>query len=221
MLDGGGGLVVIAKYWQHNWSILIQWTWLKTCMKHSPRYWRCILQITFIFNKTNLSSKSVVDRLLQKGTVVLFGKWYGDTSIYRSGSCLIFNTLWFKLTRSLNCPLLFLVGCWLIHATVPCKEVVDSDYWMSTSILSADAVGKTPSLKLNSHFFRWPQLQYYPWILKAATINVLICISLTLITFQWVKDLVSCCESSSQSKQVKVACFMLNDKTTKNLSWFE
>ena len=77
------------------------------------------------------------------------------------------------------------------------------------------------SLEEPRHLFRWPQLQYCPCILKAGTINVLICISLTLITFKWVKHLASCCESLSQGKQAKVAPFVLSDKTTKNLSWFE
>ena len=53
-------------------------------------------------NKTKLSSKSVVDGLLQTGIGVLFGKWYGSTSIYQSGYRFSLDTLWFKLTRSLG-----------------------------------------------------------------------------------------------------------------------
>ena len=77
-------------------------------------------------NITKPSSRSVVDGLLQTGTGVSFGKWCGGTSIYQSGNRSSLDTLWFKLTRS-NCPSLFLVGCCLIDAAVPCKEVVDSD----------------------------------------------------------------------------------------------
>ena len=95
---------------------------------------------------------------------------------------------------------------------------------MLTSILSTDAVEKTPNFNFigrTTPSLSLASITVLSWILKAGTINVLICISLTLITFKWVKHLASCCESLRQGKQAKVAPFVLSDKTTKNLSWFE
>ena len=80
------------------------------------------------------------------GTSVSFGKWYDGASVYQSGSCFSLDTPLFKHMRCPVCPSLFLVGCWLIDAAVPCKEVVDSDDWMSTFILSTDIAEKLQAL---------------------------------------------------------------------------
>ena len=113
-------------------------------------------------NKTKHSKRSVVDDLLQTRTSASFGKWYGGTSIHHSGSCFSLDTLWSKLTHYLDCPSLLLLGCSLIDAAVPCKEVVHSDDCLLMS------------LKETSHLFCWPQLQFCQWILKAGTFDVLI-----------------------------------------------
>ena len=158
------------------------------------------------------------------GAGVSFGKWNGCTSIYQSESHFSLDMLWFKLMCSLDCLSLFLVRCWLIDATVPCKEGVDSDDWMLTLYCLLMLLKKLLALSLLEeprHVFRWLPLQYCPWMLKAGAINVSICISLTSITFHWGKDLLSCCESSCLGKQAMVAPFVLSNKTVKNLSWFK
>ena len=122
-------------------------------------------------NKTKLSSRSVVDRLLQTRTGASFGKWYGGTSIHHSGSCFSLDALWSKLTHSLDCPSLLLLGCSLIDAAVPCKEVVHNDDCL---LMLLKELVTLSSLEETSYLFCWPQLQFCQWILKAGTIDVLI-----------------------------------------------
>lgn len=144
MLEDGGGLRVIAKYWHHNWSILIQWT----CFIHTAHdAENASYSQVSSSNITKVSSRSALDGLLQTGTGVSFGKWYGGTSVYQLGVALSRIQTWFKLEHSLDCPKLFRVECWLIGATLPCKEVGGKDDWMLASTLYTEAVKKTPSFK--------------------------------------------------------------------------